>query len=143
MNTGDLVLFRGRGPIAWLIRIWTRSAWDHCGVVWVVEGLHMVLEARLIGGVSLHALANRLDDGPSYVPTGRQINIPAALAHLGDHYSVKDAIRAGLGQPGDHAGWECAEFAAMVLGLDHASRGWTPQGLVEWPQEKRAENVPL
>lgn len=130
MQTGDLVLFRGRGPFAWLIRTWTRSAWDHCGVIWMVEGEAMVLEARAIGGVSCHALRNRMEDGPTIQPTGRSADIPLALRHLGDRYSVKDAIRAGLGERGDHAGWECAEFAALVLGLDHEARGWTPQGLV-------------
>lgn len=131
MQTGDLVLFRGRGPFAWLIRTWTRSAWDHCGVIWMVEGEAMVLEARAIGGVSCHALRNRQADGPTVMPTGRAVDLSRALPHLGDRYSVKDAIRAGLGERGDHAGWECAEFAAMVLGLDHEARGWTPQGLAE------------
>jgi hypothetical protein len=131
MQTGDLVMFRGRGPVAAVIRWWTRSAWDHCGVLWVVEGEPLVLEARAIGGVSCHALRNRMKDDPTVFPTGRTVDVSMALRHLGDHYSVKDAIRAGLGEPGDHAGWECAEFAALILGLDHKARGWTPQGLIE------------
>lgn len=131
MTTGDLVLFRGRGPIAWFIRLWTHSAWDHCGVLWMANGIPMVLEARAIGGVSCHALRNRLKDKPDLYPTGRTLNLDLALRHLGDHYSVKDAIRAGLGRRGDHAGFECAEFAAMILGLDHEAIGWTPQGLAE------------
>ena len=131
MQTGDLVLFRGRGPFAWLIRTRTRSAWDHCGILWMVEGEAMVLEARYRQGVSCHALRNRMEDGPTVIPSGRAANVPLALRHLGDRYSVKDAIRAGLGERGDHAGFECAEFAAMVLGLDHEARGWTPQGLAE------------
>jgi len=131
MQSGDLVLFRGRGPIAWLIRTWTRSAWDHCGVLWVIEGVPLVLEARAQGGVSCHALANRRADGPTVYPTGRALHLPVALARLGDPYSIKDALRAGLGKRGDHAGWECAEFAALLLGLDPAAKGWTPQGLAE------------
>jgi hypothetical protein len=35
-----------------------------------------------------------------------------------------------LGEPGDHAGFECAEFAAMLLGLP-SNKGWTPQGLAK------------
>ncbi len=131
MQTGDLVMFRGRGPFAWIIRIWTHSAWDHCGVLWIAEGEAMVLEARAIGGVSCHALRNRQDDGPTVYPTGRTVDVPMALRHLGDRYSVKDAIRAGLGQHGDHAGWECAEFVAFCCGLDHPAKGWTPQNLIE------------
>lgn len=89
----------------------------------MVEGEAMVLEARAIGGVSCHALRNRQADGPWVMPSGRTANLPLALRHLGDRYSVKDAIRAGLGERGDHAGWTCAEFAAMCLGLDHANAG--------------------
>ncbi len=131
MQTGDLVLFRGHGPFAWLIRTWTRSAWAHCGVLWVCEGEALVIEARASGGVSVHALRNREGDGVTLIPTGRTLNLPMALRHLGDTYSVKDAIRAALGERGDHAGWECAEFAALTLGLDHEVKGWTPQGLAE------------
>lgn len=131
MQTGDLVMFRGHGFLAWVIRLWTRSAWAHCGVLWICEGVPLVIEARAIGGVSCHALANRVEDYPDIYPTGRSLNLPDALARLGDTYSVKDAIRAGLGSRGDHAGWECAEFAAYLLGLDHEAAGWTPQGLVE------------
>ena len=131
MQTGDLVMFRGRGPVAWLIRVWTRSAWDHCGVLWVIEGVPCVIEARFSGGVSCHALANRTEDGPDIYPTGRTVNIPLALSHLGDLYSAKDAILAGVNERGDHAGWECAELAAWLLGLDHKAKGWTPQGLIE------------
>jgi hypothetical protein len=131
MQTGDLVLFRGRGPFAWLIRTWTRSAWDHCGVLWIVEGVPLVIEARYTGGVSCHALANRQADTPTVYPTGRALNLALALAHLGDWYSVKDAIRAGLGEYADHAGWECAEFAATILGLPQHEEGWTPQGLAD------------
>lgn len=129
MVTGDLVLFRGHGFFAWLIRAWTRSSWAHCGVLWVCEGVPLVIEARAKGGVSVHALRNRLEDHPDIYATGRALNLNLALRHLGGDYSIKDAIRAGLGKRGDHAGWECAELAAMLLGLDHEAEGWTPQGL--------------
>ena len=124
MQTGDLVMFRGRGPIAWLIRVWTRSAWDHCGVLWICEGVPLVIESRFKGGVSCYTLANRMEDGPDIYPTGRTINLQLALMHLGDRYSIKDAIRSGLGKRGDHAGWVCSEWAAMLLGLDHGASGW-------------------
>jgi|GEM_PF-979337 len=130
MNTGDLVLFRGRGFIPWIIRVWTRSAYDHCGVLWIVEGVPMVIEARYFGGVSCHALANRQADSPFVMPSGRTLNVPLALAHLGDWYSIKNAVGAGMGFNLDHAGWECAQFAAFILGMD-LSKGWTPQRLGE------------
>lgn len=131
MQTGDLVMFRGRGLVAWLIRVWTRSAWDHSGILLIVEGEPMVSEARFFSGVALNALANRMADGPTLHPTGRTVDIARALSHCGDHYSSKDSVRAGLDRSGDHAGWSCAEWAAFLLGLDHDARGWTPQGLIE------------
>ena len=129
MQTGDLVMFRGRGLAAWVIRAWTRSSWAHCGVLWVCEGVPLVIESRAIGGVSCHALQARLKDCPDLYPTGRTVSLPLALRHLGGRYSVKDAVRAGLGQRGDHAGWTCAEVAAMILGLDHDAAGQH-----EWPR---------
>lgn len=132
MQTGDLVLFVGHGPFDWFIRKWTRSAWAHCGVLWVCEGVPIVIESRYVGGSSVHALANRMDDQPTIVPSGRTLNLTAALAHLGDEYSVKDAVRAGLGECPTNAGWECAEWAAFCLDLDWNDKGWTPQNLVEF-----------
>lgn len=133
MKTGDLVLFRGRGFIAWAIRAWTRSPWAHAGVLWVVEGVPLVIEARFADGVTCHALANRVDDLPEVFPTGRPLNLSLGLVHLGDWYSVKDALRAALDEPRNDnpAGWECAELAAALLGLDRLARGWTPAALAE------------
>jgi len=130
MQTGDLVMFRGSGFIPWMIRTWTRSAWGHCGVLLVIEGIPMVLEARFGQGVSLHALANRTADEPDIYPTGRAVDVALALAHAGDLYSAKDALLAAIDEAGHHAGWECAELAAWLLGMDHDAKGWTPQGLI-------------
>lgn len=131
MNTGDLVLFRGRGFIPWIIRVWTRSRWGHCGVLWICEGQPLVIEARYGQGVSVHALANRMDDEPEVFPTRRPMNLAVALSQLGDWYSVKDALRAALGEPAEAAGYECAELVADLLGLGRHSVGWTPQRLAE------------
>jgi len=130
VNTGDLVLFRGHGPFDWFIRLWTRSAWAHCGLVWVCEGIPLVIEAQYSGGVSVHALANRMADDPFITPSGRAMNLPLALQHFGDWYSLKNAVDAGLGYPLHHAGWECAQFAAFLLGMDMAE-DWTPQSLLD------------
>ena len=129
MTTGDLVMFRGTGLVPWIIRLWTRSSWGHCGLLVMVEGVPMVLEARHPEGVGLHALVNREEDRPTIYPTGRSVDVPQLLEHSGDHYSVEDAILAGIDRAGHHAGWTCAEFAAYALGLDHEAAGWTPQGL--------------
>lgn len=59
------------------------------------------------------------------------VDIPGVLPHLGESYSTEDAIYAAANEPGHNKGWTCAEFSALVLGLDHDARGWTPQLLVE------------
>ena len=130
MQTGDLVLFRGTGFISWIVRRWTRSAFSHVGVLWIVDGMPLVLEATFTG-VTCHALANRAIDGPNVFPTGRALNLTSALIHLGDCYSYKDAIRAGMNENPVCSGWDCAEYAADILGLDSHAKGWTPQRLAE------------
>jgi uncharacterized protein YycO len=43
--TGDLLCFRGRGLVSWLIRKLTRSAWSHVGMVYLFEDRVYCLEA--------------------------------------------------------------------------------------------------
>jgi len=62
--------------------------------------------------------------------SGHTLNVPMALDHMGDWYSVKNALSVGLGFNETHAGWECAQFAAFILGMD-LTKGWTPQSLAE------------
>ena len=131
MTTGDLVMFRGSGLVPWIIRMWTRSAWGHCGVLVIIAGVPMVLEARSPEGVALHALEHRMDDQPTLFPTNRVVDVPTLLAVAGSGYSLVDALLAGIDMAGHSAGWECAELAAWALGLDHEATGWTPQGLIE------------
>lgn len=123
-------MFRGSGFTPWVIRTWTHSAWGHCGVLLMIEGVPMVIEARFSGGVALHCLYNRTADEPDIYPTGRAVDVASAIAHAGDTYSIKDALLAAIDKAGHHAGWECAELAAWLLGVDHASKGWTPQSLL-------------
>lgn len=132
MQTGDLVMFRGTGFIATVIRLWTRSYWGHCGVLWICDGVPMVIESQWPDGVSVHALANRKDDGPDIYHTGRLVRIPDALKHCGEPYSFKDAMLAAVGKTGGHLGWECAELAAHLYDVDHEPKGWTPQNLMEY-----------
>ncbi len=131
MQSGDLVFFRGSGFISWLIRWWTRSDYSHVGVIWMVLGVPLVIEARLGMGVVCDALATRQKDGPTVLPSGRHLDLPLALRHLGDWYSIEDALRAGVGEYADQAGWECAELAATLLGYRERFDGWTPQNLLE------------
>ena len=131
MNTGDLVAFRGRGLLAWIVRTWTRSAYSHVGVLWVRAGLPLVIEALPGEGVGVHALANRQADKPIVFAVARAVDVDKALAHTGDPYSFRDALEAGLNERASSPGWECAEFAAWMYGLNPEAKGWTPKRLVE------------
>ena len=130
MRTGDLVEFRGSGLLSWFIRFWTHSAYAHCGVLWMCNDVPMVFECRYFGGASLHALANRINDKPLVLASDGVLDLPLALAHLGDWYSVKNAVEAGLGEHENHAGWTCATFAAMIKHIGF-HEPWTPQSLGE------------
>jgi hypothetical protein len=130
METGDLVCFRGTGVVPAVIRWKTKSAWGHCGIIFTIQDIPMVLEAKPLGGVSLRSLQNRMADDPTIFNVGRKIDQKDALLHAGEEYSMKDAILAGFDIPGECAGWNCAEFAAHIYGLE-SNVGWTPQSLLE------------
>ena len=132
MKTGDLVAFRGTGFVSWVIRKWTDSPYSHVGVLWVHNGVELVLEAMPGQGVACNALGNRMKDRPIVFVTGREVEIHRALPHLGDRYSFLDAVEAGLdGRESDGKGWQCAMFAAWLLGIDHTQEGLTPEKLVD------------
>ncbi len=76
-RTGDLLCFRGRGPVSGLIRLLTRSPYSHVGAIYLFEGRVYCLEAvgagvRLIlmselvrryhGGIDYFELLDVTDD---------------------------------------------------------------------------------
>lgn len=119
IRSGDLLAWRGTGPVGRLIRHWTGESWSHVGIAWVVGGRVLVLEAREGRGVVASPLSRRL--GCHHIPTGAEWDDAMqsrALERLGEHYSYMDAIRAGFGLRLAGSGWQCAEYAAYVLGLE-------------------------
>jgi uncharacterized protein YycO len=67
-TTGDLLCFRGRGPLGALIRILTRSPYSHVGAVYVFEGRVYCLEAVGAGVrlILMSELVRRYDGGIDY-----------------------------------------------------------------------------
>jgi len=132
IRSGDLLAWRGTGLIGRLVRHWTGESWSHVGIAWVVGGRVLVLEAREGRGVVASPLSRRLDC--YHLPTGSAWDEPMqarALEALGGRYSLLDAIRAGFGRRPVGVGWQCAEYAAHVLGLSYRVRGFTPGDIVE------------
>jgi len=134
--SGDVILFRGRGPVAWLIRTLTHSDFDHCAVAWTVGGRVLLVEARMLGGVRVNPLSTRLADHASWLMTPARFDersLERAIRDLGRPYSFGNCFRALANLPGQGRGFECAQLLAQVLELPGAG-GWTPQRIREcWP----------
>jgi hypothetical protein len=142
ISSGDVILFRGRGPVAWLIRTLTRSLYDHSAIAWEIGGRVLVIEARMLGGVKADPLSTRLADHAAWVPTGiyfDELRLKVAIRDLGRPYSFLNCFRALIGLPGVRGQFECAQLVASVLGLPDG--GWTPQGLRDFFGDRPA--IPL
>jgi hypothetical protein len=116
IKSGDLLAWRGRSLLSWLIRAVTGGSWTHVGVaLWLGERL-FVVEAREFRGVVLTPLSLRLPF--DLVSTKLLIDnddIDRALHRVGHKYSYGDAIRAGLGMRFSGKGDICSEYAANIL----------------------------
>lgn len=117
IRSGDLVLYRGRGLGAWLIRTWTRSEWSHCGIAWRIGGRVLLLEASPLHGVRAIPMSHRPPDRWLSTTANWTGTVEAvALELLGQPYGWMDAIRAGFGlATSETGGYQCAEYAAAVL----------------------------
>lgn len=116
IRSGDLLAWRGRGPISWLIRHVTGGSHTHAGVAWRFRGRLFVLEAREGRGVQIRALSQAtpfdwIVTGIAWTDDAERV----ALAGLGRPYSYRDAIRTAFGLSQRRPGDICSEYAARVL----------------------------
>lgn len=116
IKSGDLLAWRGRGPIAWLIRTVTGGSWTHVGVAWWLHGRLFILEAKEGSGVQIRAASaafpfDWLALGFDWSEKVEQF----ALSRLGKPYSYIDALQAGLGFPLTQEGYICSEYAAELF----------------------------
>jgi hypothetical protein len=143
IQSGDVILFRGRGPVAWLIRVCQGfSDYDHSALAWAIGGRVLLIEARMIYGVKVTPLSTRLKEGATWISTGIPLDdsrLKVAIKDLGEPYSYENDIRALEDKPGIGPGKECAQLVAAVLGLPNG--GWTPEGIREFFMDRPA--VPL
>ena len=113
-----------------MIRGWTGQTYSHVGIAWVVGERVFVIEAMDGIGVRIMPLSDRLpfycvDTNTDWTNERETL----ALSKVGEQYSYLDAIRAGLGIKTTAKGWQCAEYAAMVLGIEVDDA--TPGAVVE------------
>ena len=49
LSTGDIIFIQNNHPIAWLIRLFTRSQWSHTASILVLDKYVFVVEATILG----------------------------------------------------------------------------------------------
>jgi len=121
IKSGDVLLFRGTGLMAWIVRLKRKSQYSHAGIAWCVGERVLVLESRPKHcGVTIdRQLSAALDDMPTWIPSWAwDSNCEArALSQLGVAYGWLNAIRAGLGMRPKGKTLDCSEYVAYVLGM--------------------------
>ncbi|MZR63718.1 hypothetical protein [Alcanivorax sp. DP30] len=153
LRTGDILLFSGRGLTSEVIRVFTRSAWSHIGMVVFLPGSAepLVLESTTLGesedvrlgkpvaGVSLVSLASKLQDYPGSVVvrrrhgpdlTPRQEKLLQRLLRRLMHRPYKNYllcnaidVLTGFQRKPDQRGWFCSELVAEL----YRRLGWLPR----------------
>jgi len=139
MQSGDIIFLRGTSILAWIVRVVTKSPFAHIGILWVVGGRVLMLEADPWKGVIVRPLSKSL---PGMWVPGYGWNDEAetqALMNLGASYDFADALRGGFGKnPNDPSKFECAEYVSTILQkvkADFPMLG-TPGELAEFMNEK-------
>lgn len=126
---GDIVLFQGDTIVDDIIRLGTRSTWNH--VATIMPSGEMV--QALPQGVIVAPVASR---GPYWlVQTGTTWSSAASAlvkATVGEPYSYLNDLLAGLGlPPATTKAWECAQLAAALL----RAMGWKLASDCDTPQK--------
>ncbi|GAA5125870.1 hypothetical protein GCM10023339_49700 [Alloalcanivorax gelatiniphagus] len=153
LQTGDLLLFAGRGLVSATIRLFTRSRWSHIAMIVRLPGddRPLVLEAmgtsesadlhlgRPVNGVALVPLADKLRDYPGVIVVRRRLGPPlcarrqrlvARLVRRLLHRPYKNFLwcnaldlLSGYTRPPDRRGWFCSELVAEI----YRRLGWLPR----------------
>ncbi|MCH2558179.1 MAG: hypothetical protein MK005_12860 [Alcanivorax sp.] len=153
LQTGDLLLFAGRGLVSATIRLFTRSRWSHIAMIVRLPGddRPLVLEAmgssesadlhlgRPVNGVALVPLADKLRDYPGEIVVRRRLGPPpcprrqrlvARLVRRLLHRPYKNFLwcnaldlLSGYTRPPDRRGWFCSELVAEM----YRRLGWLPR----------------
>lgn len=138
IRSGDLLAWRGKGLVSWLIRHVTGGSHTHVGVAWWLHDRLFILEAREGVGVQIRAASAALPfDWISLDLIWDEVTERFALQALGKPYSYADALRAGLGFRLSDDGYICSEYAAEVIRClemdcsDRPASHSTPTGLVQ------------
>ena len=116
IKNGDLLSWRGTSIWAKLISWWTGSPYTHVALAFWVGPRLMILESFPLKGVRMRPLSHCL---PAFWQSaGRGWTQEAedfALELLDRPYSIPDCIRVAFRMKPNGKGYQCAEYAALVL----------------------------
>lgn len=121
-----------------IVRVFTKSEYNHVGIAWVVGDRVFVIEA-VIPSVRIYPLSELL---PFYhVKTNAPWSDETetfALQQIGDDYSIVQAIFSLIEKPNLDDNWQCAELVHDILLKDGIDLGnvYTPASLVKSAIEK-------
>jgi len=134
IQSGDLILWQGRGLAARIVRWATKSRWSHVGIaVWWGPRL-MVLDAYPFKGTRARPLSHDTK-GAYWLASGAAWTKHAhafALDELDKKYSFQNLWKTWLGLNLIKREYQCAQYAAAVLyraGLELTIPA-TPESLV-------------
>ena len=134
LHTGDLLYWKGKGFLPWLVRTWTRSPYAHVAV-YLANGA---------GGAYYDAQPGK---GVEALPFGDDPPQFAQVTHCGWSGLVHDQVNALVGRPYSYwtgiattlgiagrgtSAFICSELAMQILsycGWDFKGKHYTPAGL--------------
>jgi hypothetical protein len=114
IKSGDLIAWSsGHGWQVNIVRIFTRSEYNHVGIAWVVDDRVFVVEAVPGDGIRVALLSEHrpfyhVSHGDAFVWTADMERF--MLSKVGEKYSKWEAILGFFNKTSNNARWECAEL---------------------------------
>ena len=139
IKSGDMLIWSSkrwdslRNIKVQLIRIFTRSEYNHTGIAWVIGSRVFVIEA-VTPKVRIYPLSKL--DSFYHISMNLEWNTKTeefALSTVGHGYSTWQAILSFFGKSIQDDLWECAELVAEVYRIENIDLGsmYTPSAIVE------------
>jgi hypothetical protein len=117
INSGDVILWEGKGLAARLVRWFTKSRWSHVGIaLWSGPRL-LVLDSFPFKGTRIQPLS-RCAENAYWIPNPAGLGLLAhgfAIDELGRKYSFQNLWKTWLGLNLVKGEYHCAQYVAAVL----------------------------
>ena len=128
IQSGDIILWTGRGMPSKVVRHFTKSDWSHIGIAaWFGPRL-MVLDSFPFRGTRVKLLSHMLRNA-YWMPSGAQWNDEAlgfALDELGKRYGWQNLWKTWLGLDLVAREYHCSQYAAKILERAGLKFSWPP-----------------